>query len=264
MALLGRTRSLLQRGDYTIVLQFDAPVSIRDRASGRKAGLRGIEAIFRMLRPIVFMGIISSHLVLPGLVYVFGVRGAGLADALEFVPSVDGALFSPRSMILLLVAVAVAVAVHELAHAVLLIGNGVQIRGFGVRMFVLIPSGATVKFAADEWKTLSTDAKATILSAGISANLAVSFGAFLALTQYPSRLLFWVATVNLTLGTWNCLPLGDQDGLKLFLYVLWDEVEPTSIPFDRPSTRLSCWISHIIVTTCLILLIGIAIAGEVP
>lgn len=255
MDLKGRSRSLFHRVIYDIVLRFDDPISVREGASGPTAGLRGLESIFRMFRPLVLAAVLLTHLALPGLVYAFGVRGAHNADALAFSPPVDGGLLSAKSVFLLLFAVVLAVVVHELAHAVLLLGNGVRIRGIGIQMFAFVPTGAGIKFSTDEWGALPTRVKVTILSAGISANLVLSLGAFLALRQYPSPFLFWLATTNFALGVWNCLPLGGQDGGKLFFHVLSDKIVPAANQIDRSGIRTAHLISQLIIILSLAALV---------
>ncbi|NEU55565.1 site-2 protease family protein [Halorussus sp. MSC15.2] len=118
----------------------------------------------------------------------------------------------------------VALVVHELGHAVLCRVEGIDIASSGVWLLGPIPVGGFVEIDAENRQNSGYPARLRILAVGVAINLVVGVSSLVALWLIRGALLsassgetvvtalFWVGSVNLALGLFNCLPSIPLDG----------------------------------------------------
>lgn len=145
------------------------------------------------LRASIFIGIVLFYLVfVPGMIrfikdfisYSTGVATEAPAPVVIPIPL----LFKFTNLLpYLLIAISVAVIIHELAHAIVALREGVSVRSWGIGMVFLIPV-AFVELKDEEFNIATPNAKLNILSAGIFANAL-------------SSIVFWVITIAILLAT---------------------------------------------------------------
>ncbi len=101
--------------------------------------------------------------------------------AVKTVPILPGITISWKAFLYLLAVIPLSIVVHELAHAVAALHEGVGIRSAGAGLLFFIPLGF-VEIDEEKLESLRLRSKARILSAGVAANAALFIVALLALT----------------------------------------------------------------------------------
>lgn len=145
------------------------------------------------LRSSIFVGMILFYLVfVPGIIrfikdfisYSTGVLSEAPTPVIVPVPL----LFKFTNLLpYFLIAIGVAVVIHELAHAIVALREGISVKSWGIGIVFLIPV-AFVELKDDEFNVATHHSKLNILSAGIFANAL-------------SAIIFWVITTAILLTT---------------------------------------------------------------
>lgn len=219
--LLGVFSGLRKRTQFKIFFRFE------NRELERLLESRLVDASYALffgLRHLVLLLVVATYLLVPWCGYYFGLRGQSISRHLSLVAETLPlpSLATPLSVIWLILAVVLAIAAHELGHIVANAASGVRIRGVGVQFFLLFPYAAFVRYDENNWQSLPTAAKTTVLSSGILVNLGLFLTGLLVWRTFFSGSLFlaWVWLVNGVLGIWNCLPIVRSDGQRLLHYLI--------------------------------------------
>lgn len=143
---------------------------------------RVVPTTSRSLRNVIFVaGVLNMTLMIVYLYLtlisavegVFKAVSAGEAPVSPFVPVIPGITISPDMLIPLVLSIGVAMVVHELMHALVALLEKVEIKSWGIGLFIIFPV-AYVKLSENSFNEAPKKSKASILSAGILGNSLVA------------------------------------------------------------------------------------------
>lgn len=159
-------------------IEVQAPVLIwrLARSFGRLESAAGSRAV----RALSLLGVALTLLAM--LLYYFQIGGTALAKLTGAVSGeartvqlvIPGITITGESLLYFIVAASIAIVLHELAHAVVAVNEGLSLKSAGLALFAVFPA-AFVEPDEEEFNRAPRATRIKVLSAGSAVNLVLAF-----------------------------------------------------------------------------------------
>jgi hypothetical protein len=160
-----------------LAILVDVGGGVSPRRLGRltRYAVLAVSAVSVAFSAYMFYSIVVNYLV--NLIRSLA-SGAG-APPSPMVPLLPGVTFGLGLLPPILVAVGIGLAVHEFAHLAVAVVSGVPVRGWGIGLAIVFPI-AYVRVDDERFSREGLEVKASILGAGVAANLALALASLVA------------------------------------------------------------------------------------
>lgn len=160
----------LNIGLFTIMVDF-GKVSRISRIRGSIV-IRAISLV--AIINVIVLIVVFYWIALPSLFeLITKVVTVGELGESPFIPVIPGVTVRGANLLYFLVGVVVAIAVHELAHALVAINEGIEVQSWGLGLFLIFPF-AYVRISDESFNKSTLVSRIRVLAAGVFANTVVA------------------------------------------------------------------------------------------